>query len=167
MALDGEEPRRPVIEVPAQDHPDHVPAVCLGGAAEQGVDGWAEAILLGTLYQVHLSLCDQQVMTSRRHVDLPRLERCPIGRLVGRQRPAAAQKTWQSAGVCRRVEHDEDGGGQVGREHPGEYEERFDAAGGRPHDDNGLPWHPTLLNSPCGCWTWWERAGRLARGSLV
>jgi hypothetical protein len=66
MALDGEEPRRPVIEVPAQDHPDHVWAVCLGGAAEQGVDGWAEAILLGTLYHVQMSPCDQQVMISRR-----------------------------------------------------------------------------------------------------
>jgi hypothetical protein len=86
---------------------------------EQGVDGWAEAILPGTLYHVQMSPCDQQVMISRRHVDPPRLERFPIGRLVGRQRPAATQKTRQSAGVCRRVEHDEDGGGQVRREHPG------------------------------------------------
>jgi hypothetical protein len=46
------------------------------------------------------------------------------------------------------MEHDEDGGGQVRREHPGEGEERFDAASGRPHDDNGLPWHLTLLSSP-------------------
>jgi hypothetical protein len=110
--FDGHQSRRPVVQHPGQDDPDHLLAVAAGRGAEQGVGRRAVAVLAGPAGHPHVPRLDQQVVVRRGHVNAARPQRLPVVRVGGRQSAGPGEDPRQDARPVRRDVQDHAHGGR-------------------------------------------------------
>lgn len=103
--------------------------VSFRGGPKEGIDGGADAVLAGPIYDTEAALGKKQMTVGRRHVDAPALKRHVVLSEDGGQRPLLIQNlTQQCIRVRRRMLHDEHRRRQIGGELRDECLQRLNAS---------------------------------------
>jgi hypothetical protein len=109
VLLDGEKPRRAVVEIARKHYSDNPAPVTMGGGPKQRIDCRPMTVLFGTTGQPGLSVGEVQVTIRRGDIYPAGLNGLAIDGMTSRKWSGPVQNTGQGAGNGpREVDHYED-----------------------------------------------------------
>src|SRR5262249_55747130 len=116
-STNGEQASGSAIELTRQQHPDRPGAKFAGGRTKPRINRGPLTVFARAANNANVVALQRQMVVARSNVDVTGLDLFAVERVRGCDRRVATQNLGQAArSVRRRMDHDKNGSGKVGRE---------------------------------------------------